>query len=380
MATDKKILFLCGESSGEINAAQLIHELKRKRKNLSFTALGGDNCENEGAKLIHHIKELGIVGFKAAVQKLPTALKIRKDIIRYVEEEKPDLIIPVDFPDFNLSLLEKLKKFKIPVVYFISPQVWAWRRGRIKKIRRLVNRMLVLLPFEEAIYREAGIDVKYVGNPAVDRVRTTMSGDEFAKKHHLDKNKKRITFLPGSRFHEIEDILPIFLETIKRFKDEDSYEFLIAPATTVDNDKTLSIIKKHNLADSVHLLPGEAWNASAYSDLVVTKSGTSTIEVALLDTPMIVVYKTTFLAYSVARLWYKNAVSLVNIIGGGETVTELIQDDFTPERLYSEIKELMENTERRNEILQYIRKVRTELGQGGAPERAAEAVLEVLEA
>lgn len=375
----KKVLIICGESSGDVNAAQLINELKKRDKAIDFYAVGGDALRKAGAEILYDIKELGIVGFTAAIQKLPVALRIRKGLIDFVKTEKPDLLIPVDFPDFNLSLLAKVNKYKIPVLYFISPQIWAWRKGRIKKIKRLVRRMLVLLPFEKEIYTKAGVDVVYVGNPAVDRVKVSVTPENFRKANKIPAGKPTITFLPGSRFHEIEDILPIMLKSIPLIQEQGDFEWIIAPATSVNIERVEKVIKNNGYANKVHVLPGEAWEAAAASNLVVTKSGTSTIEMALIGTPFIVVYKTTALAYGVAKLWWKKKeISLVNIIGGGSTVPELIQKDFTPEKISAEVGEILSSRERREDILKYLKDVRTRLGKKGSAARAAEAVLEIL--
>jgi lipid-A-disaccharide synthase len=377
---EKKILIISGEASGEANAAQLIAALGKKRGNLKFYASGGDNCRKAGAEILYNIENLGIMGFKAAFQKIPQVLKLRKVIKDFIIKEKPDLVIPVDFPDFNISMLRRIYKSGIPIVYFISPQIWAWRKKRINKLKKYIRRMLVLLPFEADIYKSKGVDVVYVGNPAVDRVKITEKPDEFRRKYRIPAGRPIITFLPGSRFHEIEDILPVMLRSIKLIERLGDFVFIFAPAGSVKTDRCEAIIEEEGLKDKVLLIPGGAHNAAAASSLVITKSGTSTIEMALIGTPFIVVYKTTPFAYLVIRTFYKRKkVSLVNIIGDGDQIPELIQAEFTPENIYAETKKILSDHKKRSEILRYLKGIRERLGPPGAAERAADAVLEIME-
>lgn len=378
--TEKKILIITGEASGEANAAQLIEALKKKNPSIRFYVSGGENCRKAGAAILYDIKNLGIIGVKAAIQKIPEILKLRRIIKEFLVSEKPDLVIPVDFPDFNLSLLRKINKLRIPIIYFISPQIWIWRKGRINKIGKYVRRMLVLLPFEEDLYKSKGVDVVYVGNPAVDRVKITEKTDQFRKKHGIKPGKPVITFLPGSRFHEIEDILPVMLRSIKLIEQLGDFVFVIAPAESVYPEKCKAVIEAEGFKDKVILIPAGAYNAAAASTFVVTKSGTSTVEMALIGTPFIVVYKTTPFAYRLIRTFYKKReVSLANIIGGGNLIPELIQADFTPENIFRETKRILSDQMKRGEILRYLKTIRERLGPAGAAERAANAVLEILE-
>lgn len=375
----KRILIVCGEASGEANAAQLISALKKKNGNIEFYASGGEACRKAGAEIIYDISNLGIVGFKAAFQKIPEIFRLRRTIKRFILNKRPDLVIPVDFPDFNISMLKLYKRAEIPVVYFISPQIWAWRKNRIYKLKKHILRILVLLPFEADLYKSKGIDAIYIGNPAVDRVRVTLKKDEFRKKYKIPSDKQIITFLPGSRFHEIDDILPVMMESAKKIKEIGNYQFIVAPAASVNSDICREIIKTANMSEDVLLIPAEAHNSAAASVLVITKSGTSTIEIALIGTPFIVVYKTTFLAYRFIRLFYKRKeVSLANIIGDGNIIPELIQSGFTAGNIFTEAKSLLSDRQRRIGVLRYIKNIKGKLGSPGAADRAAAAVLEVL--
>jgi lipid-A-disaccharide synthase len=377
---EKKILIITGEASGEANAAQLITALKKKRSNLKFYASGGESCRKAGAEILFDIGNLGIMGFKAALQKIPQILKLRKVIKDFIIKEKPDLVIPVDFPDFNISMLRRIYRAGIPIVYFISPQIWIWRKKRIKKLKKYIERMLVLLPFEADLYKSKGVDVVYVGNPAVDRVKITEKPDEFRRKNKISAGRPIITFLPGSRFHEIEDILPVMLKSIKLIERFGDFVFIIAPAASVNLERCEAIIEEEGLKDKVLLIPAGAHNAAAASSLVITKSGTSTIEMALVGTPFIVVYKTTPFAYRVVRSFYKRKeVSLANIVGGGNLIPELIQEELTPENIFAEVKRILSDHKKRSEILRYLKGIRERLGQPGAAERAADAVLEIME-
>jgi len=376
---EKKILIITGEASGEANAAQLITALKKKRSNLKFYASGGESCRKAGAEILYDIGNLGIMGFRAALQKIPQILKLRKVIKDFIMKEKPDLVIPVDFPDFNISMLRRIYRAGIPIVYFISPQIWIWRKKRINKLKKYIERMLVLLPFEADIYKSKGVDVVYVGNPAVDRVKITEKPDEFRRKNKISASRPIITFLPGSRFHEIEDILPVMLKSIKLIERFGDFVFIIAPAASVNLERCEEFIKGERLKDRVLLIPAGAHNSAAASSVVITKSGTSTIEMALVGTPFVVVYKTTPFAYRVVRTFYKRKeVSLANIVGGGNLIPELIQDELTPENIFAEVKRILSDHRKRSEILRYLKGIREKLGQPGAAERAADAVLEIM--
>jgi lipid-A-disaccharide synthase len=377
--SNKKILIVCGEASGERNAAQLVRELKKMRADIDFYAVGGEACRAEGVEILHDIKDLGIVGIGTAFRKFPVVLEVRKKLIDFVKAHRPDLIIPVDFPDFNLSLLNRLKRYRIPVCYFISPQVWAWRKGRIRKIKRLVDKMLVLLPFEKDIYEKAGVPAVYVGNPAVERVKVDKSPEEFRKSYGIPVDTELITFLPGSRFHEIEDIMPIMLRSIPLLREGGKFSFVFAPSTSVDIDKVKSLIDEFGKNGDIYLAPGDPWNAAAASKVVITKSGTSTVEIALVGTPFITVYKTSAFAYVLVKIFYgDNNVALANIIGGGSAIPELIQDDFTPENLFNSVISIINDSKKRQDIIEYLGLIRGKLGSGGAAKKAAEAVVEML--
>ncbi|MBN2134241.1 MAG: hypothetical protein JW737_00775, partial [Acidobacteria bacterium] len=254
-----------------------------------------------------------------------------------------------------------------------------WRKGRIKKIKRLVDKMMVLLPFEREIYEKAGVPAVYVGNPAVERVNVDKAPEVFRKEHGIPAGTEIITFLPGSRFHEIEDIMPIMLRSIPLFRKAGKFSFVFAPSTSVDIDKVKSLIEDFGDNIDIYLAPGDPWNAAAASTAVITKSGTSTVEIALVGTPFITVYKTSAFAYMLVKLFYgDNNVALANIIGGDSTIPELIQDDFTPENVYNSVISIINDSKKRKDIIEYLGLIRGKLGSGGAAKKAANAVVEML--
>jgi lipid-A-disaccharide synthase len=362
------ILISAGEASGEMYAAQLAQALGVKTGAKMF-GLGGPQMRKEGVELVAESSEVAVVGISEALHRLPAAWRILRRLAHESALRKPDLAILVDFPDFNLRLGKKLREQGVRIVYFISPQVWAWRRGRVGQIKRLVERMLVIFPFEEKFYRDAGVTVDFVGHPLVDSVRAARTPEEFAQQFGLDPKRRIVALLPGSRPREIEHNLPTILNACRGFAFEPAPQFIlvVAPGLSEANFQKFPFSQV-----PARIVENETYNALAASDIAIVSSGTATVEAALLGAPMVVIYRVSRLTAFVARQLVRTPhIAMVNLILGRRAVPELIQDDFTAEALEAEMRRLLESADERGQMRRELAEVRARLGPGGAIERAA---------
>ena len=373
MTRDPSLLVSCGEASGDLYASELVRELKRRWPSLRAFGLAGERSRAAGAELIVELEEVSVIGLVEVVSKLGALSSAMSRLVATAEARKPDVAVLIDFSGFNLRLARALKPLGIPVVYYVSPQLWAWRRGRIRAIRKYVDEMLVILPFEEAFYASEGVRARYVGHPLVDLVESAGGEDTVARDHGLDAARPLVTLLPGSRRREIELHVPVLAEAIRRLRrSRPDLQFLMSRAPTVSRD----LIEEHlaELAEEVPLLEGSTHAALAGSDCAVVASGTATVEAALLGTPMVVVYRVGRMSYALGRRFVRVPhFSMVNLIAERELVPELIQDDMTAESIADRVLNLLEPGPAK-EQRDGLAEVKTRLGGGGASARAADAV------
>lgn len=374
-----KLAVVAGEASGDLHAAHVLRELKKLQPGLQTFGIGGDLLAKQGMELIHHASELGMVGLFNVLRHLPMFMRIMRDLMQRIERERPDAVLLVDYPGFNMRVAKRCKKLGIRVVYYISPQIWAWRRGRVRHIAETVDHMIVLFPFEEEFYREHGVPVSYVGHPIIEQV----AGVRRAPR----KDALRIALLPGSRRMEVETLLPPMLdavEVLRRGADVSSahsssplrVDAYIIQAPTIEHEKLEEIVKRKNA--NVPILPHDRGEAIAASDVALSSSGTATLECAVLGTPTIVMYRLSRLTYLLAlKLVKVPFFSLVNIVAEKEVVPELIQRDVNGERIAAEVRKMIEpsNYER---LTRELAEVRARLGEEGASRRAAEAIMSVV--
>jgi lipid-A-disaccharide synthase len=378
MNNSLKIMIVAGEDSGDGHAAKLVNALRETKPNVNFEFFGsaGPKMREAGVEAIVEADSLSIVGLAEIGRALPMFLRVMKKLRVVAADKKPDVVVLVDFPDFNLKLAKHLKKLGLKVVYYISPQLWAWRKYRISTIKKYVDLMITILPFEKDWYREHGVyTVEYVGSPLAREVHADRSKDEFCRDHGLDPSKPIIALLPGSRRKEIARILPIMLE-VTRDKRLSSAQFVLALATEkhVEHVKETFKIAKNKL----HIIHGETYDALNAADAAAVTSGTATLEAGIIGTPMVIVYKTSAVNYKLLEpLIDVPHYGLINLIAGKRLAKELIQEDFTAETLSDELVMLLQsdvNMEMRSEL-----KIATDkLGHGGASKRAAEAILKLL--
>jgi lipid-A-disaccharide synthase len=372
---------VAGEASGEMYAAELVRVLKARRESsrFSFFGCGGANMRQVGVEILVDIRRLAVLGPFEAFSHLVNFYSALRYLRREIENRRPCLAILVDFPDFNLRLAKELKALRIPVVYYVSPQVWAWRTGRVRQIKKLIDRLLVILPFEEAFYARFGMTVDYIGHPLLDRVRTSCSRNEFFEKYDLSAGVPTISLLPGSRTKEIKYNLPVLLKTAQRLNWEQPIQFLLPLASTNHHRLIEVLLSEETPRLPFKIIAEDTYNALGHSDLAVVASGTATLETAILGTPLIPVFRISNPTWIVGQYLVRVPFySLVNLIAGREVVPELFQKEFNADRLYAEIKKYLANPALRKRVKMELSLVKEKLGEGGAVEKAAERIIESL--
>jgi lipid-A-disaccharide synthase len=372
-----RLLLSCGEPSGDLYAAALTRELLALDAGAAVSGMGGPHLAAAGGRLLADYRGLSVTGLTEAIAKIPQSLATVRRLTKAARAERPDLLVVIDFPDFNFPLARRVKKLGIPVVYYISPQIWAWRRGRLKTIRAIADRVLVIFPFEEAIYRDAGVPVEFVGHPLVDLATATAPRALFLPRHGLAADAPTIAILPGSRPNEVRHILPDLLAAGVLIQARvPGAQFVVARAPHLD-DELFAPIGGAGL-ERVAVVEGETDAALASADVALTASGTATVQTAIHDTPMVIVYRLSPLTYRLGRrLVTVNTFGMVNLIAGEKIVPELIQDDFTPDAVAREAVSMLTDAARAARIREGYARVRAKLGGPGASRRAAAAVLAV---
>jgi lipid-A-disaccharide synthase len=364
-------MIVAGEASGDLHGGNLIREMQRIDPGLSFYGMGGERMKSAGVTLLADAADMAVVGLTEVVFKLGTILQAMHRLRTSLKKERPDLVILIDYPDFNLPLARTTRRLGIKVLYYISPQVWAWRKGRIDTIRKSVDRMAVILPFEEQFYREAGVNVTFVGHPLLDEVRKKYARTEAMKRFGLKDEAITIGILPGSRRSEVERLLPEMLKACRILMEKLSpLQFVLPLAGALDPDFVRDILRQFPVP--VNVIKDETYDVIAVSDVTIVASGTATLETALLETPMVVIYKVSTSSYAIGRRFvHVDHISLVNIIAGKTIVPELIQGEANPERIASEVRELIVRRGKTREMKAALAEIRDKLGTPGASQRTA---------
>lgn len=377
----KTILIVAGELSGDLHAAGLVQRLKTLCPDCRFFGLGGRNMKAAGVDISFDLTSLAVVGFVEVLKHYALFKKIFDGILHKAGEEKPDAAILVDYPGFNLRLAKELKKMGIPVVYFISPQVWAWGRERLAFIRETIGLMLVLFKFEETLYNDGTFNVKFVGHPLLDTVRPTMSREDLLDSVGFNKQAPTIALLPGSREKEVSNHLPVMLEAAgKIHRAKPGAQFLICRSSTVTRLTLKSIIEKTSIDFPYKILDNETYNGVAASDMAIVASGTATLETAILSKPMVIIYKVTLATWLLAKLFVKIPdIGLVNVVAGKRIVPELVQFDATPGKIARTALEILNDPSKREKISVELSNLKNTLGSCGAYERAAEEISKFLQ-
>jgi lipid-A-disaccharide synthase len=370
-------LVSCGEPSGDLYAGALAQELRRLAPSCEVSGRGGPEFQRGGGQLLADYRGLAVTGFTELVSKVPALHAAKRRLVAAAKAERPDVLVVIDYFGFNVRLAREIKQLGVPVVYYISPQIWAWRPGRIKAIRAIADRVLVIFPFEEAIYREAGVPVEFVGHPLIDLAGTNVSRQAFLGQLRLNSDQPTIALLPGSRPGELRRILPTLIAAAERIRtDVPKAQFVIARGANLD----ARLFEPAQRLRDVPIVEGQTDTVIASSDLVITASGTATVQTALHDKPMIVVYRISPLEYRLGRPFVRlDTFAMVNLIAGERLVPELIQDSFTPAAVAGEAISFLTDSQRVTKTRQGLATVRRMLGERGASHRAAAAILKIAE-
>ncbi|HEX3582081.1 MAG TPA: lipid-A-disaccharide synthase [Thermoanaerobaculia bacterium] len=386
-----KLAIVAGEASGDLHASEVVRELKKLDPALTTFGIGGDFLAREGMTLLHHAREMAIIGLFNVLRNIRFFKRVMRDLMEAIERERPDAVMLVDYPGFNMRAAKRIKALGIPVVYYISPQIWAWHQSRVRDIAKTVDRMIVIFPFEEEFYRKHDVPVTYVGHPLIEQV---IGVKRATKKESVT----RIALLPGSRKQEVKALLPAMLDAVEVLRvgagsqpshdalahdapgrlragpyTERKIEPYIVQAPTIEYAELEAIVKAKNAG--VPILPHDRGEGIAAADVALSSSGTATLECAILGTPVVVMYRLSRMTHWLGqRLVRVPHFSLVNIIAGKEVVPELLQHDVNGERIAAETRKLLE-PEYNRWVRDELAAVRTKLGEAGASRRAAEAVV-----
>lgn len=374
----KTVMIVAGEASGDMHGASLVREMQKMDSSLNFYGIGGNRLQEAGVKLMANASEMAVVGLTEVIVKLGKFITVMNLMKKSLDDVKPDLVILIDYAGFNLRLAKAAHQRGIKVFYYISPQVWASRQGRIQQIKKFVNKMAVILPFEVDTYARKGFTVEYVGHPLLDLVKTEYSRLESRKKFGLVENITTIGLLPGSRTSEVVKLLPEMLKAAEIMAQKTpDIQFILPLADTLNEKNVADIIS--GSAIKVNIIKGRTYDVIACADLAIVASGTATLETALLGIPMIIVYKISPLTYFIGKMiiTVKN-IGIVNIIAGKTIVPELIQNEANGPRIADEALAILTNDERRREIIADLAEIRAKLGTPGAAIRAAKLAYDML--
>ncbi|PRX35724.1 lipid-A-disaccharide synthase [Orenia metallireducens] len=370
-----KIMVIAGEVSGDMHAAKVIKEMKKLHSNLEFIGIGGRRMESEGVELIYDPTKLSTIGFIEAIKHLKLAYKILNKLDKAMKEEKPDVILLVDYSGFNMKVAKIAHKHRIPAVNYFAPSAWVWGKGRAKTMAKRQVKIASVFPMEEKVYRQAGADVEFVGHPILDLVEPELSKDKFQESYDINSDNRIIGLLPGSRQQEIEGLLTPMLEAAQEIKKSyENIQFLLPLADSISREDIKERIESYNL--DINLIAGHSYEVMEIADLLLVASGTATLEATCFQTPMVIVYKTSKTTYWLGKLLVKLPyIGLPNIIAEDEIVPELLQDEVTGQRIAKEAIAILNSPKRVERIKAELRDVVVKLGESGATKRVASLVL-----
>jgi lipid-A-disaccharide synthase len=374
----KKILIIAGEASGDLHGSNLVKALREQDPSLDVYGVGSRNMREAGVRMLADASSISVVGATEVLTHIGAIYGVYAKLKRFLRDEHPDLLILIDFPDFNIMTGKAARKLGIPVLYYISPQVWAWRKGRINTIAKLVRSILVVFPFEVDLYRPTGVDVRFVGHPLADVVASKYTREEARSQLGLAQDRPTVALIPGSRNKEIMNLLPDMLRAARIIRERfPEVQFVLPVAPTLEQDFVKRFVDEGGIP--VTVIDGRVYDVLRASDAAMVTSGTATLETGLMAIPMVIVYRVSRLSYLIGRMIVKvDHIGLVNIVAGRTVVPELVQDDVTPERIAGAIEEVLADPAKRKKVEDDLRQVRVLLGEGGASQRAAAVVRELL--
>lgn len=369
----RRVLMIAGEASGDLHGSGVVRELRHRQPDIDVYGIGGDNMRREGMELRVHISELSFMGFAEVVRNLRTVFRAERELGRLLETRRPDVVVLIDYPGLNLRFARKARERGIPVLYYISPQVWAWHRGRVKKMRSLVNAMKVVFPFEVELYRREGIDCEFVGHPLAERIGSTTTREDFLHAHGLLPATPLVGFFPGSRLQEIERILPVMAEAAVRMKKTLGVQIAVSVAANLGVPALRKYIPK---GWPGALVEDGTYDLMKHSDAAVVTSGTATLETGWFGTPMVIVYKTSPVSYAIGRMVVDLPyIGLPNIVAGKKIVPELLQNDMTPGSIVREMTRILSDSGYAGTMRRDLALVRERLGGPGASVRVVDGIL-----
>lgn len=379
MEESKNILIVAGEASGDLHACNLVRAIKNIHPRINFFGLGGRELKKEGVNLYFNIVDLAVVGFFEVLKNLKKFRQIFYGLLKEVDKVRPDLAILVDYPGFNLRLAGELKKMGIPIIYYISPQVWAWNEKRIETIRKLIDRMLVIFKFEEGLYKSHDIPVSFVGHPLLDIVKPRVSKEELFREFRLNLNNRTFALLPGSREKEVKTLLPIMLDTACLIYKElgPHIQFLILRSPAVKEDLFNKILARYKLP--AYLISGRTYDGLASSDFALVASGTATLETAILGIPMVILYKVSFLTWLYLKMRIRIPyIGLVNVVKNEKFIAEFLQYNAKPRKIADYIVKISKDKQKLGQIREGLSGVAASLGEKGASAKAARIIVDFL--
>jgi lipid-A-disaccharide synthase len=371
----RRIMIVAGEASGDIYGADLVTEALRLSPDLHFFGIGGARMREAGVATLVDSSDMAVVGLVEVVKHFDVISSAFRKLKQILLTDAPDLLILIDYPGFNLRLAKVAKKAGVKILYYISPQIWAWRQGRVKNIARLVDHMAVILPFEAPFYQQAGVPVTFVGHPMLDLVNVTFDRSAAATSFNLDPSRKIVGLFPGSRRNETERLLPVIIAAAGTLKEQfPDIQFILPLASTLKSEDIMPLLTAANL--DVTITRDRIHDMIRACDAVVSVSGTVTLEIALVGTPMVIIYKLSPLTYQLAKRLVKvDNIGLCNIVAGETVVQELIQDQANPTAIATEVAKLLADHAYKDTIVHKLGEVRAKLGRGGASERVARLAL-----
>jgi lipid-A-disaccharide synthase len=373
----KKIMIIAGEASGDLHGSLLIKELKKLNSETEFFGIGGKFMKKEGFNAIYDLSSEAIVGFWEVLKKIFFFKKIFKGCVKLIKKENPVAIILIDFPGFNLRFAKEAKKLNKKVIYYISPQVWAWGKGRIKLIKRYIDKMIVFFKFEEELYKKYGMDVEFVGHPLLEIVKPTDVKENLIEKFEIPSYKKTIALLPGSRTGEIKKHLPILINVAEILDEKGDYQFLLSQTKNISEEIYKQYLNKTNF--SIKIIKDNPYDCIEVSDFVLVSSGTATLETAILEKPMIIIYKTSFLNWLLIKPQIKIPyIGLVNVVAEKKIAPEFVQFNAKAKNIAEEVLRIINDRVKIDEIKLNLKQVKEKLGEIGAARRAAKIILDFL--
>ena len=376
--TAQRILIVTGEASGDLLASHLVEAMLAEDPSLSFFGMGGEKLRAAGAEIVFDIAQHAVMGITEVIGHLGKLYGVFRELKLTIKRDRPDLVILVDYPDFNLRLASVAKRYRIPVLYYVSPQIWAWRTNRIKQIAASVSTMIVVFPFELPLYREAGVNAHFVGHPLLDIVKVSRSKEDNRKRLGLNQHRTTIGLLPGSRISEVKRILPAMLEAARRLSLQfTDLQFIIPIAPGLHREEIAKLTEGTGVAPT--LVTNSMYEVIDSSFLVIVASGTASLETALLAKPMVIVYKMSPLSYLIGKLLVKVPfIGMANIIAGKKVVPELIQSEARGERIAGEAARLLTDTPYYESVCAELALIKKQLGEPGASKRAAQIAITML--